>query len=176
MKIGDRGMFEYKKGLLCGRLLESLFISTSLATMTLSSPALAEYPKVQTLSEYQKDQALSKFNESKYYPCDVKLIADYWSSNKTSTMYRVGILLIEGLNWHVDKALENARDEGLSCAWADTGFEYADAERVAKIWKFSGGVEEAQIKMAAAATRGDSQKIKERILDSPGPYDPDFFW
>ena len=79
--------------------------------------------------------------------CDAKLLAAHWKIDINEAKNRIGRLVNTGQKPLVDGRLKQAYDRaasgaGTRCVFSDSGYSFADAERLSKVW----GVSVAQAK------------------------------
>lgn len=105
---------------------------------------------------------LQTFFASGYLYCDAKLVAEFWGADIGETKATIGLKILNGLGSAVLDILDASRQAGHACEWADTGYTYADAERLARIW---GLVEpyQAKLRVATYATNGQISIVDQAL-------------
>ena len=126
----------------------------------LSRPALLLAGEGATVDEPAAEeidqQDIAAFGNSQYTYCDAKLISELWSIGILDAKATIGYKLRNNYGDLIPPILAEAR-QSHSCDWVDTGLAYADAEKLAGIWKVP--VDQAKTKAAAYYTAGESQIV-----------------
>lgn len=107
-------------------------------------------------------RAISSFGRSGFSYCDAKLVGAVMSpSLGGNTAYRgkvaIGNMVLSGNVRSVIGSLDRARQRGTSCNWGDTGYNYNDAQRLARLWKTN--TSNAKGLIADMVTQGRSDVI-----------------
>lgn len=87
---------------------------------------------------------LERYVASGYVYCDAVVMGQFWGQTPAQAKARMGRMLTLAQNMQLDGAVGQARLNGHRCGFADTGFSYADAVALARVW----GVEVAEAKSA----------------------------
>lgn len=75
---------------------------------------------------------------------------------------RIGQKILNGMGRNIPGVLRLSRNAGNECEWADTGYSYQDAQRLARVWRLSDPYH-AKIRAAKLFTDGRSRAV-ERAL------------
>ena len=106
---------------------------------------------------------LQTFFASGYVYCDAKLVADFWGgADIGETKTNIGWKILNGIGANVTEILQLSRNAGNACEWSDTGYSYADAERLAAIWGLAEPYQ-AKLRVASYLTNGE-RALVERAL------------
>lgn len=111
--------------------------------------------------------AMATFFASGFAYCDAKLVADFWGGGIGEAKTLIGDKIINGLIAGVAQALANSRAAGNACEWIDTGYEYADAERLASFWGLA-NPSEAKFRIAELVTSGH-RFVVDQALEEASP-------
>ena len=78
-------------------------------------------------------------NQDRYQYCDARLIGDLWTQTVVEGKVYIGAKLLaketQLLETKLAAARANAVKHNAGCTFGETGFEYADADKLAKMWK-----------------------------------------
>ncbi|MEZ5995012.1 MAG: toll/interleukin-1 receptor domain-containing protein [Hyphomonadaceae bacterium] len=105
---------------------------------------------------------LQTFFASGYQYCDAKLVAEFWGNDIGETKVNIGWKIINGLADAVPEILDLSRRAGHSCDWIDTGYSYADAEVLARVWGLAEPYQ-AKLRVQQLVTAGQRLTV-ERAL------------
>ncbi len=88
----------------------------------------------------QPADPLQKWASSGYHYCDAKILGGLWGTDTFEAKKTVGRKLGWGNRGIVESELRRARKvaatrPGLACNYSEAGFSYADAEKLASIWR-----------------------------------------
>ena len=135
------------------RLALALMLSTSLtlAAAGVATPASAD--------------AWDVFQSSHYTYCDAVLISKLWGITVDAAKSQIGQKIINGIGDNVPVILNESRNAGNRCAWADTGYSYNDATQLAQLWGV--GVQQAKAKIANYLTQGHSDIVNGALGHGP---------
>lgn len=106
------------------------------------------------------------FFSSDYNYCDAKVLAAFWGVGVTESKERIGRKLRSKNRNVVERSLARGRqavvDEPTKrCSFDETGFSYADAEKLGTYWKKS--VDDAKTLVEKKVTMGGTNAVKEAL-------------
>lgn len=104
------------------------------------------------------------FFSSTYTYCDAKVLAAFWGTGVTESKERIGRKLRKKNRDTVERSLARGRtavvDEPTKrCTFDETGFTYADAEKLGRYWKKS--TEDAKTLVERKVTMGGEKVVKD---------------
>jgi len=137
------------------RVAAALFLTTALSTVTVNSPASAQYA-------FTTDQAFDAFFASEYNYCDAKMVGLLWNQDVVGGKVTIGQKILNGIPDDVPFLLNESRAALNKCEWADTGYSYDDAEQLARAWNI-GSVAEAKWTIAMKMTDGYSNLLRQTL-------------
>ena len=105
---------------------------------------------------------MQTFFASGYVYCDAKLVAEFWGDDIGETKATIGLKILNGLGSAVADILNSSRQAGHSCEWSDTGYTYADAERLASIWGLAEPYQ-AKLRVASYVTNGQGSVVDKAL-------------
>jgi hypothetical protein len=108
------------------------------------------------------DQDLQSFFGTGYGYCDAKVLSAHWSTSVEDAKATVGRKIGYGNGAFVTSELRLARaeatkDPSRGCTFWDAGYEYADAEKLAKAWKTSVGDAKAMVEKKLLVDGGQAR-------------------
>lgn len=109
---------------------------------------------------------LNAYSQSGYAYCDAKLLSSLWSTSVAESKATIGRKVRGGNKPAVEASLVRARgaaakDPAKRCVFSDTGFSYADAEKLAKLWKMP--ITKAKALVEQKVTAGDSEVVRSQL-------------
>lgn len=134
------------------RLVLGLLMSTALSTMALTQPAFAQSER----------RAYDAFASSRYNYCDAKLLGAFYGLGPDGGKVEIGRKIINGIGTNVPVVLDEARNAGHACEWADTGFSYRDARVLASVWGYDEPYE-AKLRAAELFTWGQARQVESAL-------------
>ncbi len=105
---------------------------------------------------------MQTFFASGYIYCDAKLVAEFWGDDIGETKVTIGLKILNGLGSAVPDILNLSRQAGHSCEWSDTGYTYADAERLASIWGLAEPYQ-AKLRVESYVTNGQASIVDQAL-------------
>ncbi len=105
------------------------------------------------------------FAASKYTYCDATLLSKLWKTSVYEAKVSIGDKIANGIQRNIGHLLAQSRAAGNACSWADTGYSYQDAEKLAKIWGLAQPYE-AKNKVAAYLTNGQRNVVDRALRQS----------
>lgn len=112
---------------------------------------------------------LQKWADSGYHYCDAKILGSLWGTDTFEAKKTVGRKLGWGNRNIVESELRRARKAaerrpGVACDYHEAGFSYADAEKLAGIWKVDVG--QAKRTIAQKVLHGQERMVR-KLVDRP---------
>src|SRR5262245_15459843 len=93
-------------------------------------------PGVAAADKPAPDPTETFLKQSRYTYCDVKVLSALWQQSISDAKARVGVKLQARAEKYLDSELANARKNAAArCTFAEAGFTFDDAQRLAKLWK-----------------------------------------
>ena len=111
-----------------------VLIAAFAAALALAS-SLTPMPRAVAQSDDDGD-AIQAFYKSKYKDCDLDIMAKVWKKDWFEAKPILGRQILAHQERSIDAALNNARQRGITCdaTWDRSGFNFADAPRIAALW------------------------------------------
>jgi hypothetical protein len=106
-------------------------VRSLVTVLALASPAIARA---------DADAEIRAYGSSPYTYCDAKLLAGLWRQAVGDAKLQIGRKLIDGEQDALVAGIADARRRAsanpkLRCTFAEAGFSFADAQKLAKVWK-----------------------------------------
>jgi hypothetical protein len=116
-----------------------------------------------------EDEALNAFlTGDRYTYCDARLLAAAWQIDVYSAKISIGTKLQNRNVAGLEQALGPARSAAIArrdtCSFAETGYSYEDAERLARSWGTS--VESAKARVSDMVLRGQNPAVRQMLGDA----------
>ena len=108
--------------------------------------------------------------QDRYTYCDVKVLAALWKQSIDDAKARVGAKLQARAEKYLDGQLVLAhKDKSARCTFAEAGFTYDDAQRLAKLWKKTAAAAKtlAEDKIAAGGEKTLRTLLKKTANEDP---------
>lgn len=133
------------------RLAAALLLSTSMSTVVLVQPAAAQ----------TTDERVEAFLSSRFNYCDAKLLGALWGFDPYRGKAEIGYKIMNNLEGNLEGLFQQARNNGVTCTWEDTGLTPADARVLAQVWETN--PRQARETAAGYYTHGSSGTVRNAL-------------
>ena len=110
---------------------------------------------------------LQRFGVSAYEYCDAVLLGDIWGDSIDEAKIRIGLKLRLNNEAALIGDLDTARRRGSRCTFEESGFDYADADALARLWGTS--VAEAKSLLAEKVSLGNRELANQAVREARNP-------